>query len=463
MVKYSSRNQVKYQEIWTKRSHILSKPKYRNPAQQTFLHADLIDQLNPKNPLLQLARKLDWSIFENEFGPLYSDWGKPNKHIRLMVGLLKLKHLENLSDEVLVQRWVQNPYYQAFCGEIEFQWQLPFDPTSLTHFRKRIGIEGHEKILAVSIMLHAEKVQQEDEICIDTTVQEKNITFPTDAKQYRKIHGKLLKLARCEGLSLDRTYEKEVKQLKQHTRFATHPKNRRKARKAVKSISGRLMRAIERQMSAEQREHYADRLALYTRMLEQKRSDKNKLYSLHEPHVYCMSNGKAHQRYDFGTKASVAMTRDSSIIVGALAFEHNHYDAHTLPAVLAQVKRLTHKTPTVGIADRGYRVKSKINDTRIVTPKPARKNAAQQTIELARTRFRRRAGIEPVIGHLKSDHRLKRNFLKGFDGDPINLIMAAAAFNFSKWMRAIIVWLQNLLSYWLPTYGRRPLLLNELA
>lgn len=441
----------------------MSKPKVRNPAQQTFLHADLIDQLNPKNPLLQLARKIDWSGFEDEFSPLYSHLGKPNKHIRLMVGLSMLKHIENLSDEVLVQRWIQNPYYQAFCGEVEFQWQLPCDPTSLTHFRKRIGVAGHEKILAASITLHAEQVAQEDEICIDTTVQEKNITFPTDAKQYRKIHGKLLKLARREGMSLDRTYEKEVKQLKQHTRFATHPKNRSKARKAVKrlkTIGGRLMRAIQREMSAEQQDQYADELLLYKRMLEQKRSDKHKLYSLHEPHVYCMSKGKAHQRYEFGTKASIAMTRDSSIIVGALAFEKNQYDAHTLPAVLSQVKRLTNKTPETGIVDRGYRGKSRINDTGIVTPKPARKNTVREALALARKRFRRRAGIEPVIGHLKSDHRLKRNFLKGFDGDQINLIMAAAAFNFRKWMRAIIFWLQNLFIQLTLVMNRQPVLLN---
>lgn len=444
----------------------MSQPKDKNPAQQTFLHEDLIDQLNPKNPLLQLARKIDWSIFENEFGGLYSRLGKPNKHIRLMVGLSMLKHLENLSDEVLVQRWVQNPYYQAFCGETEFQWQLPCDPTSLTNFRKRIGVAGHEKILGVSILLHADKVAQEDEVCIDTTVQEKNITFPTDAKQYRKIHGKLLKLARREGITLDRTFEKEVKQLKQHTRFATHPKNRKKARKAVKrlkTISGRLMRAVTRQMDAEQQEQYAEQLALFRRLLEQKRSDKNKLYSLHEPHVYCMSKGKAHQRYEFGTKASIATTRDSSVIVGALAFDQNQYDAHTLPAVLAQIKRVADKTPIVGIADRGYRGKSKVNNTRIVTPKPARKNAAQEAIKLARKRFRRRAGIEPVIGHLKSDHRLKRNFLKGFDGDQINLIMAAAAFNLRKWMREFIFWLLQLFTPTKWMMNRPLLLLNELA
>lgn len=418
----------------------MSKPKKLNTQQNNFLFPDLIDQLNPKHPLLKLSKQIDWPFLEAEFSPLYSHLGKPNKHIRLMVGLSILKHMENLSDEVLVQRWVQNPYYQVFTGEIEFQWALPCDPTSLTKFRNRIGSDGHEKILAVSIAMHQEKVY-EDEMCIDTT-------FPTDAKQYLKIHRHLLKLARKENIPLTRTYEKEVKELKLHTRFAAHPKNRKRSRYAVrrlKTISGRILREIQRKMAVESLENAAEKLALYQRMLEQKRGDKNKLYSLHEPHIYCMSKGKAHQRYEFGTKASITTTRDSGIIIGALAFDENVFDGHTVPAVLAQVRRLIHRVPKVGIADRGYRGKSKVNDTQIVTPKPSRKNASKEAQALSRKRFRRRAGIEPVIGHLKSDHRLKRNFLKGFVGDQINLLMAAAAFNFRKWMRAYIFCLQSLM------------------
>ena len=214
--------------------------------------------------------------------------------------------------------------------------------------------------------------------------------------------------------------------------------------KRLKTISGRLLREIQRKMTLEQLHRYNEKLALFLRMLLQKRGSKNKLYSLHEPHIYCMSKGKAHQRYEFGTKASITTTRDAGIIIGALAFEKNVFDGHTVPEVLAQVKRLLGRVPLVGIGDRGYRGKSKVNDTQIMTPKPARKNASVDAMELARKRFRRRAGIEPVIGHLKSDHRLKRNFLKGFAGDQINLIMAAAAFNFKKWMREVIFWLHKL-------------------
>ena len=421
----------------------MSQAKHPNTQQSSFLYPDLLDQLNPKSPLLQLAQQINWDYFETEFASLYSHLGKPSKPIRLMVGLSILKHLENLSDDVLVERWSENPYYQAFTGATEFQWALPCDPSDLTYFRKRIGNDGHEKILAMSIMLHAGKTE-EDEMCIDTTVQEKNITYPTDAKQYRKIHAQLLKIARQEQIPLTRTDEKEEKRLKRHTQFSGSSKQRKQSRNAVKrlkTISGRLLREIQRKMSAEALENHSKQFSLYQRMLDQKRGDKNKLYSLHEPHVYCMSKGKPEKRYEFGTKASITTTRDSGIVIGALAFDHNVFDGHTTPAVLEQIKRLLNRVPGVGIGDRGYRGKSKYGETVIVTPKPARKNASDQAMALARTRFRRRAGIEPIIGHLKSDHRLKRNFLKGFSGDQINVLMAAAAFNFKKWMREAIFWL----------------------
>ena len=415
----------------------------QNPGQMNFLHADLLDQLNPKHPLLRLANTIPWDYFETELTPLYSDQGRPAKPIRLMVGLSILKHLENLSDEVLIERWVRDPYQQAFCGETTFQWEFPCDPSDMSYFRKRIGPGGFEKILSVSVALHGESAI-EDEMCIDTTVQEKNTTFPTDAKQYRKIHGHLLKLARTEGMRLTRTYEKEVKQLKQHTRFASHPRNRKKARRAVKrlrTITGRLLREIQRQMNEAQQQKHQTRLSLYQRVLKQKRGDKNKIYSLHEPHIYCMSKGKDHKKYEFGTRASLAKTRDSNILIGALAFEKNHYDGHTLPEAFAQVERILGHIPKICLADRGYRGKSKINETRIHIPGPPRKNASKAMQDEMRKRFQRRAAIEPVIGHLKSDHRLNRNFFKGFTGDQINLLMAAAAFNFKKWMREVCFWL----------------------
>lgn len=411
-----------------------------NTQQLSFLAPNLIDQLNPKHPLLQLAKHIPWSYFDTEFASLYAHTGRPAKPIRLMVGLCILKHMENLSDDRVVQLWVQNPYYQAFCGEVEFQWTLPCDPSDLIYFRQRIGTAGIEKIFTVSIIIHGDKAK-EDEVCIDTTVQEKAVTFPTDAKLYRKIIVHCLKIAKANGIQLRRTYAKEIKQRKLECRFSGHPKNRAKARKAVKrlkTIAGRLVREIERKLPADILESLRERFIQFHHALLQKRSDKQKLYSLHEPHVYCMSKGKEHKKYEFGTKVSITTTRDSKIIVGALAFDSNEYDGHTLPAVLAQLKRLTASEPAAALCDRGYKGKNKINNTRILRPQSKTNDTTQEIQELMRKRFRKRAGIEPVIGHLKSDHRLNRNYLKGFAGDQMNVLLAAAAFNFKKWMRLFL-------------------------
>jgi transposase, IS5 family len=420
-----------------------------NPNQTNLLYPDLLDQLNPKNPLIQLAKAIPWDYLEQEFIPLYSHRGKPAKPIRLMVGLSILKHLDNLSDDELVLQWVQNPYYQAFCGEKEFQWKFPCDPSDMTYFRKRIGNEGFEKILAVSIHLHGEKIEEKD-IHVDTTVQEKNVTFPTDDKLYLKIIDRATKLAEVEGIKLRRSYQKEIKERKLALRFRDHPKNRNRAHKAakrLKTIAGIILREIERKLPEEVMVREQKKFDLYWRVLKQKRHDKNKIYSLHEPHIYCMAKGKLNKRYEFGTKASIAKTVQSNIIVGAICFEKNQYDGRTLAAVLAQVKRLSKLVADNAWVDRGYRGKNRVNDTKINYPKPLANNIEDKVKKLIQKQFRKRAGIEGIISHLKNDHRLGRNYLKGFIGDKINVLMAAAAFNFKKWIRIILFWLQLWIAY----------------
>jgi IS5 family transposase len=221
-----------------------------NSQQQSFLYPNLLNQLNPRNPLLQLAAEIPWNYFEESFSSLYSTTGRPSKPIRLMVGLCILKNVENLSDEALVERWVQNPYYQAFCGEIEFQWKFPCDPTDLIYFRKRIGSEGFEKILAVSIMIHGEEIS-EKEACIDTTVQEKNVTFPTDDKLHHKIIERCWKLGETHGVDFRRSYRRELKKLLLNLRFRHHPRNHKKAKKASKrlqTIAGVLIGELQHEL-----------------------------------------------------------------------------------------------------------------------------------------------------------------------------------------------------------------------
>jgi len=411
--------------------------------------AGLLEQLNPKHPLHLLANQIPWDAFEEEFATLYSHTGQPGKPIRLMVGILILKQMDNLSDERVVEKWVENPYYQHFCGEREFQWKFPCDPSDLVHFRNRIGIKGMEWIFTISIAMHQEEAL-EKEIVVDTTVQEKNITYPTDTKLHARIIEKCVGIAQGAGVPLRRSYARTVKKLQMAQRFRRSPKTQKKAIKAarqLKTIAGRLVRELERKLNKDQQEKFAKKLGLFQRVLQQQRSDKNKVYSLHEPDVSCISKGKLHKKHEFGSKVSVAMTKTSGIIVGALSFKGNPYDGHTLPEVLDQVRRFRGELPKIAICDRGYRGRAKIGETEILIPKPPKKDATAHEKQKMRRRFRRRAAIEPIIGHLKSDHRMGRNFLKGVTGDEVNVLLAAAAFNFKKAMRALalfFVWIRML-------------------
>lgn len=415
------------------------KGKSPDKKQLDFFSQPLEKLLNPRHPLYRLADIMPWDEFEDAFSDLYSHTGRPSEPIRQMVSLLILKQLYNLSDETVIERWVENPYCQFFSGEVYFQWEYPCDPTDLVLFRKRIGEQGVEKILQVSIKLHGKK-SKEKEVLVDTTVQEKNITFPTDSKLHSRIIEHCVKISEKEGITLRQSYRRTRKKLMLAQRNANHPKNRKKAlaaRRKLKTIAGRLVRELKRKLSPEALNRYRDQLDIFEQILSQTRNSKNKIYSIHEPQVYCISKGKDHKKYEFGSKASIVLTKNKGIIVGALSIPENKYDGHTLPEVLKQAGRLMDQKPDFAICDRGYRGKSIIEDVKILTPKRPGKTATRYQKEKARKRFRRRAGIEPVIGHLKSDYKLARNFLKGAIGDNINLMLAAAAFNIKKFMKEL--------------------------
>jgi transposase, IS5 family len=406
------------------------KAKSRESRQANFLYPDLLDQLNPVHPLLKLAKRIPWQRFEDEFAGLYSEAGRPAKPIRLMVGLLLLKQLENLSDERVVEAWVANPYFQAFCGETRFQWKFPCNPSDFVYFRKRIGEEGARLIFEVSVALHGEAAK-EPEVTVDTTVQEKNITFPTDTKLLTKIIKRCRKIAADEGIRMRRSFRRELPGL-----LLQRFKNNRII-KRIRTMAGVLIRELERKLPQEALARHGETLQLFRRVHKQKRTDKNKIYSLHEPDVLCIGKGKEHKKYEFGRKASLVVTKTTGVIVGALSFRENIYDGNTLPDVLEQVWQITESCPQVAICDRGYRGRTRVGDTEILTPRRPKNSDTLCQRRNARMRFRRRAGIEPVIGHVKQDHRMARNFLKGVLGDAINLFMAAAAFNFRKWMRKV--------------------------
>jgi IS5 family transposase len=398
--------------------------------------------------LILLSKKIDWEQLETSLGIYYcTDNGRRSIPIRTIAGIILLRRMFDESDESILDRWVENPYWQYFCGEVYFQHELPFDRTELIKFRQRIGDEGSEQILKMSIHLFPAKEIHEKEVLVDTTVQEKNITFPTDVKLQKKIVEKCRKIARKEGIELRQTYGRELKQLMIDQRFHHHPKRKKKAHAAarkIKVIAGRVLRDVERKIDAPHKEKYKEMFDIYNKVLAQQRNSENKIYSLHQPHVKCISKGKEAKKYEFGNKSSIVKTKKSGIIVGAMAFIENVYDGDTLAPQLDQTERLTGCRPKIGIVDRGYRGRKNVNGTRIVIPNKLPASSTNYQKQKIRKQFRARAGIEPIIGHLKQDHRMSRNYLLDELGDKVNTILAAAGFNLRKMLQRLKAEVQNI-------------------
>jgi len=401
-----------------------------------------MDMLDTNDPLIQLADTIPWSKFEDEFKKYYTGEGRPPKPIRLMVGILLLKQLKNLSDESIVEHWKQNPYFQYFCGFNDYQASVPCHPTELVKFRNRIGKEGMEFIFKMTVELHG-VASEESQVIVDSTVQESNMTFPTDGKLAIKIIIHLIRIAKKENIKLRRSFKKEVKELRILLRFFRHPKKIKKALGAMKrlrEIAKITLRDIDRKFEENMELHsrYAESFYLYMRVLSQERNTPNKIYSLHELDAYAINKGKDHKGYEFGTKASIVTTKDSGIIVGVAAHQTNIHDSKTLQEVLTNATNNRSTPIAEAICDRGYRGTKEVtiadNTIEISIPGTILKRDTAKQKEVKREKFRRRAAIEPIIGHMKSDYRMARNYLKGFAGDEINLLLAASAFNLKKWM-----------------------------
>jgi len=413
------------------------KPKDRK--QRDLFNPMLIDFINMEHELVLLAKKIDWKYFEDEFGPFYSEKGREGMPIRLMVGSLILKRLYNLGDETLVKEWKMNPYMQYFCGESTFQHEFPCDPSDFVHFRKRIGEKGVEKIFIHSIQIHGKDATNEKAVS-DTTVQENNVTFPTDAKLAKKIIDRCNKIAQKEGIRQRQSYKRVSKQHLRDTYNPKHPRRRKKAKSAQRklvTLSGRLIRELERKMKEEIHQNYKEELALYKRVLQQKRFDKNKIYSLHKPFTSCIAKGKAHKQYEFGNKVGLMINPKNLIILGVKTFLGNPHDSRTIEPLLNQMEDNLGYKPKEVVYDRGGRGKAQINGVKISTPgKPLKKDTAYQK-RMKRKKFRRRAAIEPVIGHLKQHFRMGQNYLNGESSPQINALLAAAGWNFKKMMERL--------------------------
>ena len=426
------------------------RPKERRDSGQTDLLRSRLDQIvDMGHPLVKLGRAVEWRFLEERFGAAYSDKpGHPPLPTRLMAGLSILKSMHDLSDEALCERWVENPYFQLFCGEEFFQHRTPFDRSSLTRWRHRMGEEKLtaliQESLATATRTGAAKPSDFSRVIVDTTVQPKAVAFPTDAKLMHRARERLVKLAKKTGVRLRQSYARVGKYaLIAHQRYA-HAKQFKRANRSLRTIRtylGRVYRDLARKVRGEPdlERIFAPDLWLAERVREQRQHQRGrKIYSLHAPEVECIGKGKAHRPYEFGVKVSLATTlhrsKGGQFIAHVKALPGNPYDGHTLATVLPEIEAQIGAPVTRVLADRGYRGHNAPPNMRFKIYIAGQRRRITDAIK---RELRRRSAVEPVIGHAKAEHRMGRNFLKGAHGDAANAILAAAGYNF----RRLLAWL----------------------
>ena len=423
--------------------------KSPNQKQKELFRPLLSEFIDMSHELVLLSKTINWNYFEKEFSVLYSNTGQPAMPTRLMVGCLILKRIYNLGDETLAIAWIMNPYMQYFCGEAYFQHEFPFDPSDFVHFRKRIGEEGIEKIFKHSVDIHGKQAKGKM-LLSDTTVQENNTTFPTDAKLSKKVIDSCNSIAEKENLNQRQTYTRTSKQLLRDTHNSKHPKRRKKAIKAqqkLKTLAGRQLRELERLLDKQTIEKYTDQLALFWKVLLQQKQDKNKVYSLHKPFTNCIAKGKAHKQYEFGNKIGLMVNPNNLLVLAVESFNGNPHDSNTIEPLLDQIERNFQYKPQEVVYDRGGRGKTQINGVQISTPNKPLKRDSVYAKRVKRKKFRRRAAIEPVIGHLKKYFRMEQNYLHGDKSPKLNALLAAAGWNFKKMMEKLKTDFKNLI-FW---------------
>jgi IS5 family transposase len=411
-----------------------------------------LDQIiNMKHELVELAGRLDWQHLDEEIAPLYSDKGRPGIASRFVIGLMLLKHIFALSDEEVCERWVYDPYFQYFTGEEFFQHRFPHERSDLSHWRKRLGSKL-ELLLAESLRVAHEagalRTKDLKRVTVDTTVQPKAITFPTDAKLLHAAIRGLNRLVKQHGVRLRQSYLRVAKRAAMMAGRYAHAKQFNRHRRELRLLRtrlGRIIRDIRRRIAGN-----AGLEAIFEWPLtkanqirsQQQRQRGFKLYSFHAPEVECIGKGKASAPYEFGVKASIVTTnaraRGGQFVLHASALPGNPYDGHTLGAVVAATERLTGCAIERAYVDKGYRGHDTANPRRVFISGQKR-----GVFGIIKRELRRRSAIEAVIGHMKTDGHLGRCFLKGREGDAINVILTAAAHN----LRLILAWLRLLLRF----------------
>jgi transposase, IS5 family len=436
---------------WEPRTEAAMRPKKQQTTGSGDLFRARLDQIiDMKHELVRLGGQIDWSWIDGEVAPLYSDQGRPGIETRFVIGLMLLKHIFGLSDEGVCERWVYDPYFQYFTGQEFFQHVFPHERSDLSHWRKRLG-DKLELLLAESLRVAhqagALRTQDLARVTVDTTVQPKNVTFPTDAKLLHAAIKGLNRMARKHGVQLRQSYLRLAKRAAMMAGRYAHAKQFNRHHREVRFLRtrlGRLIRDIRRKIEdkAELRAAFAAPLSRASQIRSQRQRQRGwKLYSFHAPEVECIGKGKASAPYEFGVKVSIVTTNarapGGQFVLHAKALPGNPYDGHTLADVIAQTQTLTGRQIERIYVDKGYRGHDVPNPRRVFISGQKR-----GVFGLIKRELRRRSAIEPIIGHLKAEGHLGRCYLKGHRGDAANAILSAVGFN----LRLVLRWLRILLS-----------------
>ncbi|MBI2721778.1 MAG: IS5 family transposase [Bacteroidetes bacterium] len=417
------------------------KPKKINHAQGRLFQQRLSSQLNPSNELYQLSKLIDWEFLEKEFSGLFVEkMGASAKPVRLVVGIIMLQQMNGFSDEGAVEEWVENPYWQFFCGYDYLEWEKPIDPSSLSRWRNRIGKDGAEKILQATINAAikggAVSARSLSKVIADTTVMEKNIAFPTDAKLYYNGIKTIVRMAKDYGIELRQTYtflsKRALRKASQYV-HARQMKRAEKERKRLKTFLGRTYRDIKNKVANSPLilKVFEPVLGIIEKILTQTRESKNKIYSIHEPHVECISKGKTHKKYEFGCKVSLVVTLKDGLALSVQALHGNPYDGHTLKTALKESENLSGVIIKEAFVDKGYKGHLIENIQIHISGKKKGVTA------WLRKKINRRQAIEPQIGHMKNEGKLGRNFLKGIIGDYLNATLCGVGHNLKLIVRKL--------------------------
>jgi len=426
------------------------RPKKHETTGSADLFRARLDQIiNLKHELVQLAGRIDWAWIDSEISPLYSERGRPGIETRFVIGLFLLKHIYGLSDEAVCERWVCDPYFQYFTGEEFFQHTFPHERSDMTHWRKRLSSKL-DRLLAESLRVAHEAgalgIKDLARVNVDTTVQPKNVTFPTDAKLLHAAIKGLNRLAKKHGLALRQSYLRVAKRAAMMAGRYAHAKQFKRHHRELRFLRtrlGRLLRDIHRKIKGkpELEASFATPLSRADQIRSQRQRQRGwKLYSFHAPEVECIGKGKAQAPYEFGVKASIVTTNarapGGQFVLHAKTLPGNPYDGHTLKTVLEETEALTGREIERAFADKGYRGHDAANPRRVFISGQKR-----GVFGVIKRELKRRSAIEPAIGHMKSEGHLGRCYLKGRHGDAANAILSAVGYNF----RRILVWLRRLL------------------